>query len=221
MEGGSIDKYLFLSYNNMKNIYTIGYSAFKTVEDFINILKKYNINVLVDVRSNPYSEYYFDYNKENLEKSLKKEKIFYRNYQKEFGARQTDEKFFRNGVLDFELFRKSDIFLAGVEKIETGLKKNFIVVFMCAEKDPATCHRNIMVAKAFYDRGYNIQNILFDGTLESQEELEKRLLKEEDPCHQQIKMFEPMRTYKEKVEDAYRKRNQKIGCILGEEEGEY
>ena len=70
-----------------KTLYTIGYSGF-LVEEFIDALKKNNINAVIDVRSSPYSQFFSDYNKEPLEKTLKKEGIFYRNYSKEFGARQ-------------------------------------------------------------------------------------------------------------------------------------
>jgi uncharacterized protein (DUF488 family) len=36
----------------MKNIYTIGYSGF-IIDEFIGVLKKYQITGLIDVRSNP------------------------------------------------------------------------------------------------------------------------------------------------------------------------
>ena len=40
-------------------IYTIGYSAFANIDDFLNQLKEYHINVLIDVRSVPVaSEFY-------------------------------------------------------------------------------------------------------------------------------------------------------------------
>lgn len=55
----------------MSEIYTIGYSGFK-LEDFICVLKSYNINGLIDVRSTPVSKYYTDYNKQELSASLKK-----------------------------------------------------------------------------------------------------------------------------------------------------
>lgn len=41
----------------MSEIYTIGYSGFD-IESFISTLKKYNINSLIDVRSNLHSMIY-------------------------------------------------------------------------------------------------------------------------------------------------------------------
>ena len=74
--------------DNKGKVYTIGYSGFPEIDEFIAILQSFKINVLIDVRSSPYSSYYDAYNKENIEATLKKAGIYYRNYAREFGARQ-------------------------------------------------------------------------------------------------------------------------------------
>jgi len=48
---------------------------------------------------------------------------------------------------------------------------------MCAEKDPITCHRAILVCRHLRTGGISIQHILEDGAIESQSQLEERLLK--------------------------------------------
>ena len=68
-------------------IYTIGYSGF-LLEDFISLLKLHNISLVVDVRSMPFSNRYPEYNENRLKYQLKRDNIYYRNYAKEFGARQ-------------------------------------------------------------------------------------------------------------------------------------
>ena len=77
----------------MRLIYTIGYSGFKEgdLACFIKTLKDRKIDVLIDVRSDPHSSYFQEYNKERLELELKKNNIAYRNYHKEFGAKQSGE----------------------------------------------------------------------------------------------------------------------------------
>ncbi len=194
-----------------KVLYTIGYAGFSKLDDFIFALKKYRINVLIDVRSFPKSAYYKEYNKENLEKILNYNGIYYRNYNREFGARQENEKFYIKDYLDFDLFTKSEQFLEGFEKIKNTIEKSYTVVFMCAEKDPSTCHRNIMVAKKFYEGGYDVQNILFDFSLESQESLENRLIKEYFPDRNQISFIEPQLSRDDMVKKAYKFRNSEIG----------
>ncbi|TJX12701.1 DUF488 domain-containing protein [Tissierella creatinini] len=200
----------------MKDIYTIGYSGFK-IDDFISILKKYEITSLIDVRSNPNSKYFEDYNIANLQRILSKYGIIYRNYKKEFGARQEDLKYYTDGYLDFKKYTKSSSFLEGVRKIEAGMKLKYTFTFMCAEKDPSTCHRNIMVAKKFYELGYNVKNILSDGTIELQDSIERRLVSHYFPNRNQISFFSNQMSWKEMVQKSYEYKNIEIGYRIFEE----
>lgn len=197
----------------MKDIYTIGYSCFE-IEDFIEVLKKYNITCLIDVRSNPYSKYHVDYNKENLQNVLKTNGIIYRNYKFEFGAHQEDLQYFTDGYLDFIKYTKSESFIEGVKKVETGINMDYTFALMCAEKDPSTCHRNIMVAREFYNLGYVIKNILSDNSYELQEDIEQRLVDEFFPDRNQMSFFSENLSWKDMVNMSYKYRNSKIGYRL-------
>jgi len=196
-----------------KQLFTIGYSGYKDVDDFISELKDHDIQILIDVRSSPYSAYYENYNKEQLSRKLKENGIFYSNYAKQFGARQDNPAFYQNGYLDFELFANSDQFLEGVHAIE---KSNANIVFMCAEKNPIDCHRAILVARAFYDRGHDIQHIIPNGIIHSQADIEQELLDLHFPDRYQIKFDEPEKSDEEYVVKAYQKQNEKIGFKWGE-----
>ena len=89
-------------------VYTIGYSGF-SVNDFVATLKANHISLIVDVRSQPYSQWFSDYNRETLEKTLKQAGIYYRNYAAEFGARQENRSYYSSeGYLDFRLRRKAN-----------------------------------------------------------------------------------------------------------------
>ena len=59
-------------------LYTIGYGNRK-IEDFIMLLKKYEIKLLVDIRSMPYSRFRPSFNKNVLEQYLVNENIDYRS----------------------------------------------------------------------------------------------------------------------------------------------
>jgi len=194
----------------MKDIYTIGYSCFK-VDEFIKVLKEYKITSLIDVRSNPHSKFYEDYNQSNLEKALKMNGIIYRNYKNEFGARQGDTKYYREGYLDFKKYAKSRSFLEGVQKIKSGMDLNYVFAFMCAEKDPSTCHRNIMVAREFHELGYNVKNIIAGGAYESQESIEQRLLEHYFSDRNQLSLFSNNLSLEEMVNKSYQFRNSEIG----------
>ncbi len=197
-------------------IYTIGYSGFK-IDDFVKILKNNKVSVVIDVRSFPYSQFYSDYNKENLSKVLENAKIYYRNYVAEFGARQEERKYYPNGYLDFEAFSKSEKFLSGFEKIEKSMQKNYIIALMCSEKDPIKCHRAIFVARAFYNAGYKVVHLLPEGKTMSQNEIEERLLNMFFPDRGQINMFTPTLTLEEYINEAYKKQNANIGYNIEEE----
>lgn len=203
-----------------ETIYTIGYTGF-SLEEFIQELKSKGINVVIDVRSSPYSERYADYNRENLESVLATNKIYYRNYIKEFGARQDDSSFYSvKGCLDFEVFAKSKQFLSGVEKIKNSVAKGFNVVFLCAEKEPIQCHRTILVARAFHELGYNVIHIKPNDVSVNHNDIEAQLLNMYFPKRYQIDIFSSnIKTDEEYLIDAYRMQNQKIGYkIEGEEE---
>lgn len=57
-------------------ILTIGHSTHSN-EEFLNILKKYKIETLIDVRSYPGSKYVPHFNKETLKNNLAKNNIHY------------------------------------------------------------------------------------------------------------------------------------------------
>ncbi len=78
-------------------IYTIGIFWLQN-RCFCKTLKENGVSVVIDVRSLPYSQFYSDYNKENLSRILEVSKIYYRNYVAEFGARQENRDFYPNGL---------------------------------------------------------------------------------------------------------------------------
>jgi len=198
-------------------IFTIGYADLE-IDDFIKILKEHHINSLIDVRSTPFSKFHPEYNKPVFSKILEVNKIIYRNYKKEFGARQENSIYYPNGYLDFSMFTKSQVFIEGMEKIIKAIPLGYKFVLMCSEKDPVTCHRNIMVAKAFYDKGVSINNILSDGSIITQSDVENRLIDIYYPDRDQLTFFGEQLSYAEMIKNCYRFQNEKIGYRIDEEE---
>lgn len=193
------------------SVYTIGYTAFE-INDFISKLKELRISCLIDVRSNPVaSEYYEKYSRIHLEPLLISNNIYYRNYAVEFGARQENYLFYQKyGYLDFELFRESKEFKSGIAKIQKGLDLGYSFVLMCAEKDPCSCHRSILVAKGLKDAGIPVKHIITDGSLLTQEDIEDKLLDMYFPNRAQLDLFN-VKTEEEYLKEAYQLQNSKIG----------
>ena len=198
-------------------IYSIGYSGF-LINDFICALQANQISLLVDVRSQPYSQHFPDYNKDSLAKTLGLSGIYYRNYAKEFGARQEDRKYYsKEGFLDFELFAKSPLFLGGYEKLVSSMKQKYHFALMCAEKDPFNCHRAILVSRAFHDAGYNVIHLLPNNKKTTQEEIESRLLDKYFPNRDQLTLFGDSLDEGNYLLQAHRNRNAEIGYSIEEE----
>ena len=191
-------------------LFTIGYSGFE-VQAFVAKLRDYRISAVIDVRSQPHSSYFPQYNREVLAAALKEAGILYRNYAREFGARQTDPAFFsKDGYLNFERFRGSDAFREGFRRLKEGMAHGFSFALMCAEKDPMICHRAILVAKAFHEAGYRVVHLLPDGE-STQEELEQRLLDRFFPDRAQISLFNAGQTEADYIRQAYERQNAEIG----------
>lgn len=82
---------------------------------------------------------------------------------------------------------------------------------MCAEKDPVNCHRSIMAARKFHEMGYEVRNILSDGSYELQADSEKRLVDRYFPDRNQLTLFSEGLSYGEMVNKCYEMRNKEIG----------
>ena len=195
-------------------IYTIGYTSF-SVDELVGALKEHGIGCLIDVRSVPRSSYYTDYDAPILKETLRKSGILYRNYAREFGARQEDPSLYPNGYLDFEKFAATEPFREGIEKVDAGFLRGYRFALMCAEKDPFNCHRCILVGRKFKEHGYTVIH-LEKGREETQEDIEKRLLDYYFPNRNQLSLFET-RSEEEFLGEAYRKRNAEIGYHIEEE----
>lgn len=172
-----------------QTVYTLGY-AHHTQESFLELLKKYHINCTIDVRTMAYSGFHPQFNKEPLKMFLKMNGILYMHMYKEFGIIR-DEASLNNqdGYLDFNKLAQLPIFQQGIQRVENGIKKGFIICFICAEKDAADCHRSTLVGKGLSKRGYQVKHIKSDGGIETQEELEKRIMAKYCIQENQINLF--------------------------------
>ncbi len=195
-------------------IFTIGY-ANRAIDDFIALLKQHNITALCDVRSSPYSSRNPQYNRELLKQSLKLHNIEYVFLGEELGARSKDTSCYVEGKAVYQKIAATTLFQKGLERIKLGLKKGFMLALMCAEKDPMTCHRTILICRNLRGQGIDILHIIDQQTRETQTELEKRLIA-------QLKLYPDMFKDAESnalIERAYDIQGDKIAYVeKGEQE---
>lgn len=96
-------------------VYTIGYAGV-SIDKFIKILKDKKVSLLIDVRSIPKSQYFYQYNNNLLSRTLAQNGIEYENWKNEFGARQESKEFYTEGILDYGKFANSQQFKDGIAK---------------------------------------------------------------------------------------------------------
>ncbi len=149
--------------------FTIGHST-RSLEDFIQILQRYEVERVIDVRTMPRSRRNPQYNRETLPGSLKSAGIEYTHMPELGGFRQAQPDSpntgWRNdsfrGYADYMLTNEFE--LALLVLIQTGNLER--VVVMCAEAVPWRCHRSL-IADALTVRGYPVVDILdFDHSQE-------------------------------------------------------
>lgn len=203
----------------MQPVFTIGHSN-HTPEKFLELLGRHNISALVDVRSTPYSRYTPHFNRQALESYLPKSEIRYVFLGAELGARPTDATCYVEGKAVYEKIAELKAFQQGLGRVLKGAK-NYRIALMCAEKDPITCHRAILVCQHLVPFNLEIAHILGNGDLEYHENLEDRLLEThnlaEKPEHGQLSLFvsnpETEIPRSERVRQAYQIQGDRIAFV--------
>lgn len=162
--------------SNVSNkLYTIGHSN-HDIDEFIALLKRHGVTALADVRSTPYSRYMPHFQQKPLKAALNKAGISYVFLGRELGARPDDQSCYVNGKALYEHIAATEAFTSGIDRVVKGTQK-FDIALMCAEKDPITCHRAVLVCQHLRELPLTISHILSNGELESHQHLEERLLK--------------------------------------------
>lgn len=160
-------------------MFTIGYAT-KSIEQYIQQLHDHGVDVVADIRSVPYSKAFFDYHQDALRNHLARARIRYVHLGQELGPRSRDaEHYDESGQVQFARLMRSELFQSGIRRLADGVDKGFTIAMTCACKDPAVCHRSLLVGWALlHQHNRDIRHILHDGTLELQSDLEQRLLTE-------------------------------------------
>jgi len=194
-------------------LYSIGHSN-QTQERFLSMLKKYDINCVVDVRSVPASKYSPQFNQELLKCFLRSNDIEYLNFGEEFGARRTDS-INADGQVDFEYAVRSPAFMRGVARLDKGLEKGYRISLMCSEANPLECHRFSLVSRYFHNHGVDVEHIMKDASLVPHATLEREMVNEYLHSRKfhlsEIDMLFGTYTEAEQLRDAYRLKNKEIG----------
>jgi uncharacterized protein (DUF488 family) len=143
-------------------IYTIGHSTRKENE-FLDLLKHYSIQTLVDIRTLPRSRWNPQFNRTSLEKTLPKAGIQYMHVAELGGLRDPSPKSIHRGLKDPGLRGYADhMQTPEFEKALThimSLGQKHVIALMCAEANYTKCHRQL-TSDALVARKIQVLHIL-------------------------------------------------------------
>ena len=148
-----------------KEIWTIGHST-HSLEEFVEMLKSFDIEEVVDVRSYPGSRKFPQFNKENLTESLPQNNIEY-THIKELGGRRKVDPESKHTVWRHPAFRgyadymDTADFETGIEEL-VKLAESKRVAYMCSEAVWWRCHRS-MISDYLKSKGWTVMHIMAIG----------------------------------------------------------
>ena len=125
---------------------------------------------------------------------------------RELGARHENGSVYIDGRADYDRIAGHHLFHEGMSRVNE-LTGNNTVALMCAEKDPLTCHRAVLISRHLKS-WIKVLHMLPDVSLEPHDHTERRLLKlfELD----QPELPGAGRSLEDRLETAYTKQGKKI-----------
>ncbi len=150
--------------DSVPSIFTIGHSNIEQAS-FLHLLLDRSIDVVVDVRSAPYSKYVPQFNKREIEQAVQSQGMHYIFMGDLIGGMPTAPDLLdEEGRPDYLRIAAGDSFKQGIKRLKEGLDKGYRIVLMCAEEKPLACHRHLLIAKALEDVGISVYHWRHDGS---------------------------------------------------------
>src|SRR5262249_54092547 len=158
-------------------LYTIGHSNHE-MPRFLELLSNAHVTAVADVRSQPFSRRLPQFNRPELEQTLKQVGLTYLFLGDLLGGRpEATDLYDQGGRVDYQRVRMTDFFQSGLDRLWQARAK-YRMALLCAQEDPLPCHRGLMIAPALLERGVAPSHLRGDGSVEDMKAMEERLLQE-------------------------------------------
>lgn len=156
-------------------LYTIGHSH-HPIETFITLLRAQGITCLVDVRSQPYSRWSPQFNRETLTRSLSQAGLSYHWMGDMLGGRPADPSLYEAGQErpDYARLEQTPAYQKGIEQL-IELAQHEPTAIMCSEGDHHQCHRFLLLTPTLTARGMWVQHIQPDGRIATEHPIAEQL----------------------------------------------
>jgi uncharacterized protein (DUF488 family) len=146
-------------------IYTIGHGNI-AVDRFLSLLSGHTIDALIDTRSQPYSRYAPQFNREALNIALRHAGIGYRYLGDRLGGRPRDAWFYGlDGDVDYDRLSQAAFYQGGIEHLNRGAEARRLAV-LCSEAGYKNCHRYKLITRTLVSAGLEVYHILHSGGLD-------------------------------------------------------
>ncbi|MBM4467058.1 MAG: DUF488 domain-containing protein [Chloroflexi bacterium] len=157
------------------SIHTIGHSDHTTAV-FVDLLRCHGITLVVDVRSQPYSRWAHQFNRETLARDLQDAGIAYRFMGDALGGRPADPTLYdtEQERPDYQRVEQMAAYQAGIDQL-LELAGSAKVAVMCSEGDHRRCHRHFLITQTLLERGVQVFHIQPDGTTVEGERIPQQL----------------------------------------------
>ena len=156
-------------------IHTIGHSDHDTPA-FVDLLHQHGITLVADVRSQPYSRWAHQFNREVLARDLQDAGIAYRFMGDALGGRPSDPTLHDPGQerADYRRVEQTDGYQAAIDQL-IKLAHTERIAVMCGEGDHRQCHRHLLIAQTLLSRDVHVLHIQPDGKVIEGEQTAQQL----------------------------------------------
>lgn len=154
-----------MAQTNQKIVWTVGHST-HSIEEFIDMLRSFQIECLVDIRMFPGSRRYPHFNKDALQFSMTDANITYHHIV-ELGGRRKTKPDSKNTGWRLAAFRgyadymETESFRNGIQVLKEIASKQR-TVYMCSEAVWWSCHR-ALVSDYLKVEGWTVMHIMGHG----------------------------------------------------------
>ena len=151
-------------------LWSLGHSNI-TIDEFIDLVRFHDIDVIADVRSIPFSRYTPQFNQEMLKQFLERAGIQYQFMGETLGGRPPEPEMYdpQGHVLYSELAHNFR-FQSGIEQLCIRAE-NLRIAMMCSEESPEKCHRRLLISRVLRSQGVETRHIRGDKSIQSDAQL--------------------------------------------------
>lgn len=150
-------------------IYSIGHGN-KSIVVFIEELRSFGIEYLLDIRTKPFSKWNPQFNQASLKLELEKSGIAYVFIGDSLGGLPDDRSCYDyNGKVLYEIIKEKGFFKQGLNRLITANEKEIKLAIMCSEAKPEECHRSKLIGEELRKNNISLNHIISNNKVKSQE----------------------------------------------------